>query len=120
MVVMYGVMMVGMGMRVEMRGTVGLTVDMGMRLTLTHIAPQKQATSQAGDEQARDASQPGVQTLRDDVMREIQRHGTEQVHSCSMGGRHNQTQVQRVSGRTTGANQIGGHYGFAVPRLEGV
>ena len=47
MVVMYGLMMVGM------------TVDVGVCLALTHIAPQKQATPQASDEQARDAPQPG-------------------------------------------------------------
>jgi len=68
MVVMHGVMIVGMGMLVGMRVAVGLTVDVGVRLALTHISPQKQATPQAGDEQARDAPQPGVQTLRDDVV----------------------------------------------------
>jgi len=120
MVVMHGVMRVGMGRLVGMRMAVGLTVSVGMRLALTHVAPQKQATSKAGNEQARDASQPGVQTLRDDVVRERERHGTQQVHPCGMGGCYNQTQVQRVSGRTMGANQIGGHHGFAVTRLESV
>jgi len=68
MVVMYGLMRVGMGMLGEMRGMVGMTVGVGVCLALTHIAPQKQATAQAGDEQARDAPQPGVQTLRDDIV----------------------------------------------------
>jgi len=67
MVVRYGLMMVGMGMLVEMRGMVGMAMDVGMGLALTHVAPQKKATPQASNEHARDAPQPGVQTLRDDV-----------------------------------------------------
>jgi len=41
MVVRYGLMMVGMGMLVEMRGMVGMTVAVGVCLALTYIAPQK-------------------------------------------------------------------------------
>jgi hypothetical protein len=47
---------------------VDMAVDVGVGLALTYISPQKQTTPQAGDEQARDAPQPGVQTLRDDVV----------------------------------------------------
>ena len=60
MVVMHGVMIVGMSMLVGMSVAVGLNVSMGMRLALTHVAPQKQATSQTSNEQARDAPQPGI------------------------------------------------------------
>jgi hypothetical protein len=39
MVVMYGVMIVGMGRLVRIRVAVGLIVSVGMRLALTHVAP---------------------------------------------------------------------------------
>jgi len=68
MVVMHGIMRVSMGRLVGMRVAVSLMVSVGMRLALTHVTPQKQATSQARNEQARDAPQPGIQTLRDDVV----------------------------------------------------
>jgi hypothetical protein len=66
--VMYGLIMVGMGILVEMRGPVGMIVDVGVGLALSPISPQQQATPQASDEHARDTPQPGVQTLRDDVV----------------------------------------------------
>jgi len=67
-VVMYGLIMVGMGMLVEMRGLVDMTVAVGVGLALSPISPQQQATPQAGDEHARNTPQPGVQTLRNDVV----------------------------------------------------
>jgi hypothetical protein len=60
MVMMDGLMRVSMGMRVGMRGMVVMTVNVGVGLARTYIAPQKQATPQGGDDHARDAPQPGI------------------------------------------------------------
>jgi len=63
-------MVVGMGVVVDM--TVGMTMGMtvGMTVGVRHlrIALQQQTTPQDSNNHARDAPQPWIETLRDDVV----------------------------------------------------
>jgi len=107
-----------MDMAVHMTMAVRMTVRMDVCAALTSVMPQPQATSQAGDDNARHTPKPWVEALRDDVVRQQQRRRTKEVHPCGVGHRHDQTQVQRMPEGATGADEIGGDDRFTVAWLE--
>ena len=81
-------------------------------------AGDQQVDAEAGDGQARDRAQPGVESLGHDVPGRVQRHAPEQVHARGVGRRHDQAKRRGVASGAPRADEIGGHHGLAVPRLQ--
>ena len=105
-------------MRVMMVVVVGMVVTVAARRA--SVPTQKEDDAEAGDRQAGGDAEPRVEPLGNDVARRVERHRAQQVDARRVRGRDDEAEHERVPGRSPRADEIGGHDGLAVPRLERV
>ena len=74
----------------------------------------------AHDQQAGDQRQPGIEVLRQHVLRQRERHDAEREHADRVGHRDRRSERDRVPRAAASADQVGGHHRLAVTRRERV
>ncbi len=119
-VVVRMIMIVVMVMVVVVMGVVMLVGVMSVmrvagRAQAKHTLLQEQHAHANHDDPGDDA-QPGVELLRQNILRRVQGDQAERKNAQGMGGRHGEAQKERMTRRSSRTHQICRHNCFAMAR----
>ena len=93
---------------------VPVRVSMARQAATKHVEPEEGDGKPGGD------AEPGVEMVRHNILRRVERDEPQRVDPGGVCDGHDQTEEQGMGGRSLRPHQVGRHDGFSVSRLKRV